>query len=844
MDDPWGSPWADEGPDAIQKPVNAIAKPVAPVKESSIGEKINSPWDDEDEGFGDWSAAPESGLQTTAALDITLRQDSDADNGRNDLLAPKNEVEQQSPAWGHTSPLPLESDLKLSPIPPLQLDQNVQPPSDPWITSDENQTHLPRLETNNVEWHGPDAGDSTKDEQKQSLSIDNGVEHAEIEEPKSEDKDVIKDAEQQALSPPGVVSAEPEQPERSDHDSSRPSSSNNSQYDDKILPESPRTSVDEPGRPRSIKESPSKEHSSPGHFDSPVEEEGPAPVESKDEVSETEPTDVAGDEFGDFGDFEEGMSGSGDVFAPDEAPEISSPKTISPEPITDQKEDFSVLKEHGPISFTIDTSQFGRLFPNVEATELASVGDSKIFIPDTIPRDNFSTAEQRKTWYRISRYGTMRQYNSGDDENYTRVDWNHSKARDETLKIVARWMEEDRITGRVTLGGSGRGSVIFGWDKKNAAVPISAALATKHESEKTKVEIPLDSKSVPGSIVSPKSPTIPKSPFKERRRSSAASSIDIKTRTSVDVPQFGWNTATNSTADNISVLSSPKSPPMVQPAVRTKLPPIVPPSNAKPPSAVQPLSTVAQQAASPRPNISRSTGIDKIIIPPVVPAQSLPSNAFSPIIPPTIPPTETIDDDDDWGEMVSSPVVTSAPSLPSPVTQPHEQSMSIAGTSPRNAHPSQDPRDLLRRGHKTTASLSDISTNNTKTPIADLSQPPLTAGLTTNGFSDFFSSLPSNTTSTAQDTTSTTSAFDPWAAADFSVFEKPSTAAPQRPASTIFSSPPSRGIVKASKRPASFAAPFTPSPLRNQQTPAEIEQEEIFKKIIAGLPDLSYMMRR
>ncbi|RFU31531.1 hypothetical protein B7463_g4810, partial [Scytalidium lignicola] len=845
MDDPWGSPWADEGPNAISKPQNVIVKPASPARGSPIGENVNSPWDDEDDGFGDWSVAPEPGLSNTAYLEIKLGQGSDAENGTSDLLAPKKDIEQPSPAWGHESPLPLESDLKLSSIPTLQLEQgqDAQPPPDPWAAGKENGATPTLFEEQNVAWQDSGARDSDIERQDQSASADQGPTHSNVDTLKLGNEETTEDdeEEEEALPPPIQLPLESEQVEKTEHDSSRPSSSDNSHRDDRVLSESPRTSIDEPGKPRVIRKVSSKVKVLVEHFDGLAVVGVPATVESMvpgegPEVPKEEspkPEEEVDGEGDDFGDFEEGMSESGDTFdTSPEGPSISSPEANSTKQIITGAEDFKVLEEHAPVQFGVDVSLLRRLFPDLETTEPPSTNYTETFISDIIPQDTFSTTEERKVWYRISRYGTMRQYNSGDDENYTRVDWNHSKVREDTLKIVAKWMEEDRISGRVTLGGSNKGSALFGWDNKKAAVPISTAFASKRGSEKTKIQIPPEPKSSVDSIESPTNFSKPTTPLKERRRSSVASPLDVKAKVPVPVAQFSWNSVEDAKpvakGENDKVGDSSADKILALP----KLQPVV-----------QPTPIVEQQPAKPKPSALILAENDKVTTLPVVFAASPSDKILPPIIPPTIPPSED-PDDDDWGEMVSSPIVTSQSPLPLPGGQHHEKSISISGTASfHNPHPSSlDPRDVLRRGHKTTASLGDILIPSTKTPLVGHSKPPLTASLTSAGFPDFFSSSPSNTPTSTM-VTSTTSAFDPWASADFSIFEKPS-AAPPKPSPPTFTKPSSRGMTNTSKRPMSFAAPFTSSPLRNQQSPAEVEQDEIFRKIIAGLPDLSYMMRR
>ncbi|RCI16874.1 hypothetical protein L249_2047 [Ophiocordyceps polyrhachis-furcata BCC 54312] len=89
--------------------------------------------------------------------------------------------------------------------------------------------------------------------------------------------------------------------------------------------------------------------------------------------------------------------------------------------------------------------------------------------------DTFSTVSERKAWYRISRPGSMRRHNLGDEEGYTRVGWAKSRTRERTLKIVRRWMEEDSSGGGLNLLGrrlgSGR-STSFNWDSPASTTPV------------------------------------------------------------------------------------------------------------------------------------------------------------------------------------------------------------------------------------------------------------------------------------------------------------------------------------------------------------------------------------
>src|SRR6478609_5242817 len=88
-------------------------------------------------------------------------------------------------------------------------------------------------------------------------------------------------------------------------------------------------------------------------------------------------------------------------------------------------------------------------------TMFALVGETPRFRSDVIIDDSFTSISERKAWYLMSRPGSMRKHNLGDDENYVRVGWGNSQVREQAIRIVRRWMEEDSITGRVVLGRRG-----------------------------------------------------------------------------------------------------------------------------------------------------------------------------------------------------------------------------------------------------------------------------------------------------------------------------------------------------------------------------------------------------
>ncbi|KAK8030010.1 hypothetical protein PG993_011301 [Apiospora rasikravindrae] len=117
-----------------------------------------------------------------------------------------------------------------------------------------------------------------------------------------------------------------------------------------------------------------------------------------------------------------------------------------------------LIEKFGPISFNVDLDGLQTIFSSIPDD-----ADPDSELSDRIITDSFTNLEQRRIWYRISRYGSMRKHNSGDDENYPRIQWASSEVHEETIKVVRRWKEEDSISGRPTFG-LGKRTSGFNWD--------------------------------------------------------------------------------------------------------------------------------------------------------------------------------------------------------------------------------------------------------------------------------------------------------------------------------------------------------------------------------------------
>jgi hypothetical protein len=853
MDDPWGSPWADEVQNEVPPPAPTKEEdegPKTPVKALlPLERKAHDLWGIEDDGFGEWASLPveEGVMGGELAHDAANEQrDTMHKGGGKEIL--NEDLDGHTIPWGDTEKVHGRRVSSL--VPRLQSDILRQPSPDPWPadTTSNEEGH----KKNSIEIQGTDSKislsgglltDSPQDTVAGSASA--SVEH----EPQTQEKDlkkidgVVEGASDDMTDTPTPTKGATEDikgknPEI-DQESSRPSSSPSDH--DEILPESPRTSLDEdPKRPTIPRKVSSKIQELVHHFDglSRTEsvEEGDLSVTrtSSDDDTPVAGTISADESDDDFGDFEDGQPEVTEDSTKDQVepsadmeaqvhdnivPSISSP----PLPLQTSASR-TLTKDFGRVRYNIDSSALDGLYSSHE--ELPE----KVFVPDVVPHDSFSTVEQRKTWYRVSRYGTMRKHNAGDDENYVRVNWTQSTIRSDTLKIVARWMEEDRISGRVVLGGGSKGSSLFGWNDANAAaVPLATAFAAKQGKKKifmpaaveTEPDVPRE---WPKGLVRTRSTSKTRTPPKPRRRTSSKSrrnSEEPKPPTQ-PVANFGWNM--NSKAESGYQNQIPLA------------------SNT---------DNMTQQLASlPRqPSRKSAGGLSPILSPTIssLPKSPLDFNGLDTLVQPSVnsvlgaPPTgvDPLNQDDDWGEMMSSPINPAPPILASGNVN-HKKSHSLAGAFRNVAWPSpaaneQSPPTSVRSGHRPVGSLDNLSLPKTEFP-ADFH-------INTSSL-DVFAAVPTTQpTHTLRPLPPKVSAVpvldvnsDPWASADFSFFE--STPAPSlNPRSVPVPVP----VPVPAKVVASTPSASVP---RDGKTKSEIEQDRIVASIVKSLPDLSYMLRK
>lgn len=298
-----------------------------------------------------------------------------------------------------------------------------------------------------------------------------------------------------------------------------------------------------------------------------------------------------------------------------------------------------LLTKYGPAKFDTDLALVDKLF-DVEKLdkEQPAAKDYSLDAIDGIIMDNFTTVSERKTWYRISRSGTMRKHDMGDDDNYRRVTWADSKVREDATNIVRRWTEEDTYTGRPAMGG---GSMVkgggFNWDSKaEAREPLSfdQIFGKRKSAEPPKTaaaHIPRPLSLQPQASQTPHS------------RNSSVSVNSLPPRSPMGIPgpatgvAFGWSTGTNG---SMTPNSSRPSGQFARQSMDVKSFK----SEMSRPSSVHGTENKNPLQLAPPPAAPISTAVPES------------RNSAQPV------QKEEDDDDDEWGEMVASPSIENRPS--------------------------------------------------------------------------------------------------------------------------------------------------------------------------------------
>lgn len=696
MEDPWGSPWATNDTNTTLEPTIPRSTLELPGRTLTRQRSFStaSPWAADDDGLDDW-AATDSGLAlpTPAATSSSIWAawgSENAPNSSQTQLTPaprarEGSLGMHSPSWPAAASPGLPSAKTIS---RRSSSRSLfrQPSPDPWaVEFSENRLSLPTPALISAEQAAFSTLDRHEEEDEEDVAKSKEDERsvdAALPTKTTQDHQTTqpsgnnRDKEVDPATATGEETAKKWNQEgtntRSLSGSRHSSMSVDSHHDDR--PDSPITSMDEDlkDRPR-IPRRPSVKVQELVHmYDGMVKLDENAlsvPLAAGGRQRSTSRgaasiRSARTDDISEFGDFEDAESlgsappsrkpsvggsprpGNAGTGRPRTASRVSSralslAKSAVPAPIPEERSHvFQDLRaKFGPVVFTPNLESIDKLY-NVARldAEQPSVKDYSLDAVDGIIKDSFSSVSERKIWYRISRPGSMRRHDLGDDDNYRRVTWPVSKMREETNLVVRRWMEEDSYSGgRPSFGGSAsvKGGA-FNWDAK--AEPLSmdqifgkrkSAQAPKAKTASTAAPRPLSlqpkpaathSRNLSGEVKSlpPRSPGLnslpPPSPL----------SIPGPPKS----PAFGWSTMTNGS---------------------------VTPASSRPPSrAVRQSLEVTSSRFGSNTGITASTQ---------EPESRLSLQLAPPTLAPSIASNALVEDEDEeeWGEMVASPMGSSRP---------------------------------------------------------------------------------------------------------------------------------------------------------------------------------------
>lgn len=826
MDHPWGDPWADADDKSPTKPeVTSPPPTIAPAPVLLNGFLDDAQWgENEDDGFGAWATSPRKPEPTEAPRETRV--------DRHDNVTAWEDFTEASHDAGET-----------------RNREEMLPESNEW-------SHI-------------------EDDAEARREPDNVV---------SETSDSATTI--QADDAPERIAAEFTDPLQPDDDlSTRPSTSPSDVSHNEIPTESPRTSFEDE---RAAAKVSVEEQPTIG-----LDEERDEQETTADKLNESEDIDDG------FGDFEDNVTH--DTVEPHLLRADPEQQTLeSPRRAVDD----SHISRAGESELTPSTANavtnvgsdsvngdlLSQLFPPVKESR-------KVEQPPNDPVDSTST---RKAWYRLTRKQTMREFNSGTyDDTYIRVTWKTSHIRSEVNKVVARWATEDRMAGR---GPGARAS--FYWDTaapadtKSAFHPrkqpsISASNPIRHTGQSVPpltTEVPaafnwsspsttnpstqgtLDTRSASSPVAAKHSAVA-----KLQRQEGRSVSVDLTPRPKDPIVHKRTATATN-------VISIPASLPSSAPiasidsVVSTDPWASLGPLDTNPPPPTQKSiaaddddewgemveSPAISTARTPLGEFSEALSRNNTVsTPSTTPksAKSSPLQAFpptssrhaSPIVrlKGTVSPTSAL-----FGVNAFVPASVEegpiGPGLLKSRNRSAESTPEKAKPQPETIAPTDEVLDKafpVDVKPETPPALNDedddFSAFETALPPSEPPKsttppPPSTSPSpppafqqpppTSPDFSIFDSPAPPSTTSANPPQPLPIDPADPW-----SIFETPAPTVPAEPPAP-FARPPPRPVTPPTKQPLTGA---TNSAQRRKE-----EEEETVRSIIAGLPDLGYMLRR
>lgn len=917
MDDPWGSPWATNDSSTNLEPFPRASITLEPPGRTLTRNRsfsTQSPWAaSEDDGFADWTTG-DSGLALPPAA-VSPSPGWSAWGGENGLNTSQTHLASRARegSLGQPSPTlwPTATSPGLQPTKTISRRSSArslfrQPSPDPWATEfSQNRLSLPAAVHNSTDQPSFSALERHEEEPEQQDPETN--EHVKPEAPghvaqtaepstgeAGSPKDLVIDRDTTHTAADEECEARGRGAENNTNSptlSRHSSLSEDSQHGDRP-PESPITSMDEDtkDRPAMTRRSSAKVQELVHLYDGLAKKKdqtlltpdltgGRQRSASRSMSIQSGKTDFASD----FGDFENAQDEESS--RPSKQSSISgSPRRPSsragrlrslsktslsasaavltqpvPSPILEEvSSKLNDLRERfGPVKFDVNLGSVDQLFDVKRLDqEQPSVKDYSLDAIDGVIKDSFTTVSERKTWYRISRPGTLRKHDMGDDENYRRVTWAGSKVRDDVTKTVRRWMEEDSYNGRPVIGG---GSTIksggFNWDAKSKAEPLSFdQIFGKRKSVQ-----PLQSTAA--SLPRPLS-LQPEPKVSGHSRNSSIGVKSLPPRSPLSIPEppsgpaFGWSTGMNDTPTPAS--SRPSSQYVRQSldvnSVRSG------PSRTT--SMHEPESRSSIQLAVPpsAPTLVSSVG-----------ASNLPALAIAD------------DEDEEWGDMVASPAVESRPasilfdnSFNGSMSSLHAQfaeapvpKLDAATTLRAVTSKLEETQGLSKEGPA--ASVAPLDIWDFSAFDSKLSAPAIPPTITSKPEFDFDTPLQSPTLSVPSRTgspssfpfskpTTSTSPVRAGSPSSLQQPKPPTPSVPFRPQHGQHRSKSSLNLVRPSPlhnvitpkavSPALSPAPATPIVAETRTVSFAPDEDElstedaaIVRQIVGGLPDLSYMLR-
>jgi len=291
-------------------------------------------------------------------------------------------------------------------------------------------------------------------------------------------------------------------------------------------------------------------------------------------------------------------------------------------------------------TFVVDSDLLRELFAPPKETEVLKEP----------PDDPIFSTSARKAWYRLTRKQTLREFNNGnDDDNYIRVTWASSQIRSEVNKTVGRWAREDRISG---TGPGARAS--FYWD---TPAPIDSKPASMHTRQQS-------SNAASNTITAKRESNPPLS-------TNAPAAFDWS---SSSAPADPWHQV----SPGLQSTSSPFAPmqPIVAQSQRHDGHVASLDLTLHNPTPVTGMQTLAASDETP--------AVTSLISPPPTSTSNTPSSepwtgfpTYDDIVAPKKESlTAPADDEDEWGEMVSSPTLST-----------HTATATIPQVNTDNEHP-------------------------------------------------------------------------------------------------------------------------------------------------------------